>query len=56
LVNKGSTTKPAQGQPNTMEAKFAQLEALITSMATQVKFIASRLGKAKDQKIGQSMV
>jgi hypothetical protein len=37
-----------------MEARFAQLEALITSMAAQMKSIASRLGKAKDKKNGQS--
>jgi hypothetical protein len=32
-ANKGSATKPTQGQPNTMEIKFARLKALITSMA-----------------------
>jgi hypothetical protein len=30
----GSITKLAQVQTNTMEAKFVQLETLITSMAT----------------------
>jgi hypothetical protein len=48
VANKGSTTKPIQGQPNIMEARFAQLKTLITSMATQVKSITSRPGKAKD--------
>jgi hypothetical protein len=38
-----------------MEARFAQLETLITSMATQVKFTTSRLGKAKDQKNGSNV-
>jgi hypothetical protein len=33
-------TKLTQGQPNTMEASFAQLEALVTNKVTQVKSIA----------------
>jgi hypothetical protein len=48
VANKGLATKPAQGQPNTMETKFAWLEALITSMVTQVKSIASEPKKAKN--------
>jgi hypothetical protein len=37
-----------------MEARFAQLKALVTSMAAQMKSIASRLGKVKYRKNGQS--
>jgi hypothetical protein len=50
---KGVATKLAQGQPNTIEDKFARLEALVTSMATQVKFITFGPRKAKDQENGQ---
>jgi hypothetical protein len=32
--------------------KFAQLEALVTTMVAQVKSNAYRLGKVKDQKDG----
>jgi len=38
-----------------MEARFAQLETLITSMATQVKFTTYGLGKAKDWKNGSNV-
>jgi hypothetical protein len=34
ITNKGLATKPTQGQFNIMEARFAQLEVLVTSMAT----------------------
>jgi hypothetical protein len=34
VANKGPTTKLTQGQPDTIETKFAWLEALVTSMAT----------------------
>ncbi len=34
VANKRLATKLAQGQPNTMDVRFAQFEALITSMAT----------------------
>ncbi len=54
MANKRLATKPTQGQPNTMEAKFAQLEGLVTSMVTQVKSITSEARKAKDQKYNQS--
>jgi hypothetical protein len=37
-----------------MEARFAQLEGLVTSMVTQVKYITSEARKAKDQKYNQS--
>ncbi len=37
-----------------MEAKFAQLEALVISMVAHVKSTASRLGKVKDREDGQS--
>jgi hypothetical protein len=47
-INKGLTTKLAQCQPNTMEARFTQLEALVRSMVAQVKTTTSGLGKAKD--------
>jgi hypothetical protein len=35
-----------------MDARFAPLDALVISMAAYVKFIASRLGKAKDWENG----
>jgi hypothetical protein len=37
-----------------MEVRFAQLEALITSMAAQVKFTTFGPGKAKDREDYQS--
>jgi hypothetical protein len=37
-----------------MEARFVQLEALVISMATHVKFIASGPGKVKDKEDDQS--
>jgi hypothetical protein len=40
MANKGSTTKLVKGQLNTMEDKFVQFKALITSMVTQVKYNA----------------
>jgi hypothetical protein len=48
VTNKGLATKLVQDQPNTMEAKFAQLKALITSMVAQVKSITFGSKKAKD--------
>jgi gluconate kinase len=54
MCSKGSTTKLVQGQPNTMEARFAWLEALVTSMATQVKSTTSGLGKVKDREDDKS--
>jgi hypothetical protein len=49
----GSTTKLTPSQPNTMEARFAYLEALVmnigSSMVAQVKPHASKLGRIKDQ-------
>jgi len=48
------TTKPTQGQPNTMEVRFAQLEALITSMVAQVKSTAFGPRKVKDKEDDQS--
>ncbi len=41
-LNKGLVNKLALSQSNTMEAKFAQLEATFMSMATQVKSNASK--------------
>ncbi len=38
-----------------MEARFAQLETLITSMATQVKFTTFGSGKAKDRENGSNV-
>jgi hypothetical protein len=35
-----------------MEVEFAQLEALVTTMATRMKFNAYGSGKVKDQKDG----
>jgi hypothetical protein len=37
-----------------MEARFAQLKAIIISMAAQMKSIAFRLGKLKDKENDQS--
>jgi hypothetical protein len=37
-----------------MEARFTQLDALIISMATQMKSIAFGSGKAKDREDGRS--
>ncbi len=54
MANKRLATKPTQGQPNTMEARFAQLEALVAIMGTQVKSTTSELRKAKDRKDSQS--
>jgi hypothetical protein len=48
VANKRSTTKPIQGQPNTMEARFARLKTLVTSMATQVKSTTFTPREAKD--------
>jgi hypothetical protein len=53
-TNKGSTTKLIQGQPNTMEVWFVQLEALVISMVTQMKSNAYGSKNAKNQKNNQS--
>jgi hypothetical protein len=49
----GSTTKLTPNQPNTMEAQFACLEELVTSMASNmvahVKSHASRSRRIKNQ-------
>jgi hypothetical protein len=56
VANKGSTTKPIQGQPNAMEARFARLKALVISMATQVKSTTSRPGRPRIEKMANHMV
>ncbi len=54
VANKGLATKLAQGQPNTMDAEFAQFEALVTSMLAHMKFTTSGLKKAKDRENDKS--
>jgi hypothetical protein len=53
-TNKRSATKLTQGQPNTMEARFVRLEALVTSMTTKVKSNTSWSRKAKDREDDKS--
>jgi hypothetical protein len=43
----GSTTKLVQGQSNTMEVKFAQLETLITIMVAHVNLLHLGQGMQK---------
>jgi hypothetical protein len=54
VVNTELTTKPTQGHPNTMDIRFAQMEALVASMAAHMKSTTSGLGEAKDKKDDQS--
>ncbi len=54
MANKGPITKPTQGQLNTMEARFARLEALVINMVAHVKSNTSGSRKVKDWKHGQS--
>ncbi len=53
-ANKRSATKPTQNQPNTMEVRFTQLEALVINMAAKVKSIAFGPRKVKDRGDNQS--
>lgn len=48
MANSELSTKLVLSQSNTMEAKFAQLKALVMNMVVQVKSNAFGLGKVKD--------
>jgi hypothetical protein len=48
VANSELSTKLVLSQSNTMEAKFAQLKALVMNMVAQVKSNAFGLGKVKN--------
>ncbi len=50
MANSELFSKLVLSQSNTMEAKFAQLKALVMNMVAKVKSNAFGLGKVKDKK------
>jgi hypothetical protein len=50
VANSELFSKLVLSQSNTMEAKFAQLKALVMNMVAKVKSNAFGLGKVKDKK------
>jgi cytochrome c oxidase assembly factor CtaG len=56
LLIKGRPPSQHKAHPNTMDIKFAWLEALVTSMVAHMKSTTSGLGKAKDKNMTNHMV